>query len=188
MSLATQRNPEATQTMVPKQAGKQGLLSIAGSYGIVRRAAVLALVIGSVLTLLNQQEALFGDAPLALAPFILVYLTPFVVVVLSQVFGTRTLFLEVANGRPKGLNKESFAATALSHGIPLRVVTVALGVGTAMTPVIAGLTLLDGGDLSRVPLAQIGQVYALPLIFGLLSQTLAYRRARARVRARRENR
>ena len=49
-----------------------------------------------------------------------------------------------------------------------------------MTPVIVALTLLDGGDLSRVPLAQIGQVYALPLVFGLLSQTLAYRRARAR--------
>ena len=47
MSLATQRNPEATQTMAPKQAGTQGLLLIARSYGIVRRAAIVALVIGS---------------------------------------------------------------------------------------------------------------------------------------------
>lgn len=180
MSPAIQRNPEATQTMAPKQAGTQGLLSIARSYGIVRRAAILALVIGSALTLINQPQAVFGDAPLNLAPFILVYLTPFVVVVLSQVLGTRTLFSEVAGGRSTGRDNESFAATALSHGIPLRVATVALGVGTAMTPVIVALTLLDGGDLSRVPLAQIGQVYALPLVFGLISQTVAYRRARAR--------
>ena len=180
MSLATQRNPEATQTMAPKQAGTQGLLLIARSYGIVRRAAIVALVIGSALTLINQPQAVFGDAPLNLAPFILVYLTPFVVVVLSQVLGTRTLFSEVAGGRSTGRDTESFIATALSHGIPFRVAAVALGVGTAMTPVIVALTLLDGGDLSRVPLAQIGQVYALPLVFGLISQTLAYRRARAR--------
>ncbi len=180
MTLATQRNPEATQTMAPKQAGTPGLLSIARSYGIVRRSAIVALVIGSALTLINQPQAVFGDAPLNLAPFILVYLTPFVVVVLSQVLGTRTLFSEVAGGRSTGRDTESFAGTALSHGIPLRVATVALGVGTAMTPVIVALTLLDGGDLSRVPLAQIGQVYALPLVFGLISQTLAYRRARAR--------
>ncbi len=180
MSPATKRNPEATQTMAPKQAGTHGLLSIARSYGIVRRAAVAALVIGSVLTLINQPQAVFGDAPLNLAPFILVYLTPFVVVVLSQVLGTRMLFSEVAGGRSTGRDNESFAAAALSHGIPLRVAAVALGVGTAMTPVIVALTLLDGGDLSRVPLAQIGQVYALPLVFGLISQTVAYRRARAR--------
>ncbi len=180
MSPATQRNPEATQTMAPKQAGTPGLLSIARSYGIVRRAAIVALVIGSALTLINQPQAVFGDAPLNLAPFILVFLTPFVVVVLSQVLGIRTLFSEVAGGRSKGPNNESFAAAALSHGIPLRVAAVALGVGTAVTPVIVAVTLLDGGDLSRVPLAQIGQVYALPLVFGLISQTLAYRRARAR--------
>ncbi len=180
MSTATQRNLEGTQTMARIQAGTPGLLSIARSYGIVRRAAIAALVIGSALTLINQPQAVFGDAPLNLAPFILVYLTPFVVVVLSQVLGTRTLFSEVAGGRSTGRDAESFAGTALSHGIPLRVATVALGVGTAMTPAIVALTLLDGGDLSRVPLAQIGQVYALPLVFGLLSQTLAYRRARAR--------
>ncbi len=180
MSLATRRNPEATQTMAPKQTGTPSLLSIARSYGIVRRAVIVALVIGSALTLINQPQAIFGDAPLNLAPFILVYLTPFVVVALSQVLGTRTVFSEVAGGGSTGRDTESFAATALSHGIPLRVVTVALGVGTAMTPVIVALTLLDGGDLSRVPLAQIGQVYALPLAFGLISQTLAYRRARAR--------
>ncbi len=180
MSLATQPKPEATQTMASKQAGTQDLLSIARSYGIVRRAAILALVIGSALTLINQPQVVFGDAPLNLAPFILVFLTPFVVVVLSQVLGTRTLFSEVAGGRSTGRDNESIADTALSHGIPLRVTAVALGVGTAMTPVIVALTLLDGGDLSRVPLAQIGQVYALPLVFGLISQTLAYRRAWAR--------
>ncbi len=180
MSTATQRNLEGTQTMARIQAGTPGLLSIARSYGIVRRAAILALVIGSALTLINQPQAVFGDAPLNLAPFILVYLTPFVVVVLSQGLGTRPLYSEVAGGRSTGRDTESFAGTALSHGIPLRVAAVALGVGTTMTPVIVALTVLDGGDLSRVPLAQIGQVYALPLVFGLLSQTLAYRRARAR--------
>ncbi len=116
MTLATQRNPEATQTMAPKQAGTPGLLSIARSYGIVRRSAIVALVIGSALTLINQPQAVFGDAPLNLAPFILVYLTPFVVVVLSQVLGTRTLFSEVAGGARRGVTPSPLPAPPYPTG------------------------------------------------------------------------
>ena len=177
---ATQQSPQQTQGKDSMQPGEQGFLSIAGSHGIVRRAVILALVIGSALTLINQPGAIFGGAPIKLVPLILVYLTPFVVIIVSQVLGARTLFMEVAGGRANGPTNEPFVATAAAHGIAVRALITALVVGTAVTPIIAGLTVLEGGDASRIPLAEVGQVYALPLFFGLISQTASYRRARGR--------
>ena len=45
----------------------------------IRRSVVVALVVGTVLNLINQSDALFGDAPLILWRLALTYLVPFAV-------------------------------------------------------------------------------------------------------------
>ena len=52
---------------------------------ILIRAFGVALILGSILTAINQPKALFGASPVELLPFALVYITPFVVVTLSQI-------------------------------------------------------------------------------------------------------
>lgn len=54
---------------------------------IIKRAAILAIVIGSALTLINQFDAIFGSSKLQKIPVVLVHVTSVLVVGLSQVFG-----------------------------------------------------------------------------------------------------
>ena len=51
-----------------------------------------------------------------------------------------------------------------------------LGSLNAITVIAAAL--LRSGDLAAVSVAPLGQAYVLPLLFGLLSQTISYRRFR----------
>ena len=51
---------------------------------IFLRATIIAGVIGSVLTLINQSGWVAGTEPLQLLPLILVFLTPFAVVTIAQ--------------------------------------------------------------------------------------------------------
>ncbi len=67
--------------------------------GVIRRAGIVALVLGSVLTLANQSGAIFGGGTVQVLPLVLVYLTPFVVVTVSQVLGIRRALLDAGRGR-----------------------------------------------------------------------------------------
>ena len=160
-----------------------GLAAIVRGKGLIRRAAVIALAIGSALAAINQTDAIAGAEPFDIAQLALGYLAPFVVVMVSQMLGIRAGFREAADGRAAAVRDESFLRTAVSHGIPVRAVSVAVAVGTVLTAIMAGLTIAGGGDPLQLPLDQVGQVYMLPLVFGLISQAGAYRRAMARTRA-----
>ena len=66
------------------------------------RSAIVAVVIGSVLTLINQSRWVVGSDPLQLLPFILVFVTPFVVVAISQVVAARRAFIDAGRrGAPR---------------------------------------------------------------------------------------
>ena len=56
---------------------------------ILLRAFFIALALGSVLTIANQSGAIFGDDTIQVLPLVLVYLTSFVVITVSQVLGLR---------------------------------------------------------------------------------------------------
>ncbi len=140
------------------------------------RSARVAGIVGSVLTLINQWGWIVGSEPLQLLPFILVFVTPFVVVAISQVTAVRRAFIDaVGHGTPA--SPEGFIATTISHGIPARAVAIGLIIGSINASVILAGALLRSGDLAGVSVALLGQVYALPLLFGVLSQTISYRRA-----------
>ena len=131
-------------------------------------------MIGGGLILTNQWSAIFADAAFSIPAAILSFVTPFVVISVSQALGVRAFFSE----RPAGGGRtEGFSMTVFSHGIPRRASFVAPLVGVAVTAIIAGLAWLEAGDPFAVPAAQIAQVFVLLFAFGLISQAAAYRRA-----------
>ncbi len=83
--------------------------------GVLRRAALVALILGSVLTLANQSSAVFGSENIQLLPLLLVYLTPFVVVTISQVLGARQAAADAGRGGTRGTAVESFASTVVGQ-------------------------------------------------------------------------
>lgn len=143
---------------------------------VLLRSAIIAIVIGIVLTLINQPSWVAGNDPLQLVPFALVFVTPFVVVAISQVVGERRAFIDAAMlGAPT--SPQGFVATTMSHGIPARAVAIGLVVGSINAFITFAGSLLQSGDLAAVTIAPLGQAYILPLLFGVLSQTISYRRA-----------
>ena len=143
---------------------------------VLLRAGVAALVLGTVLTLVNQGGAVFGTASFELLPFALVYVTPFVVVTVSQTLGIRRARLEAAQDVGSAVPPEPFWSAALAHGIPLRAVSLGAGVGAVNTAIVATAALMAGGTLGDLAGAPIAQAFVLPVLFGLLSQTLSFRR------------
>jgi len=140
------------------------------------RSAVLALSIGAALTLTNQSGAVFGADTFDIIPLFMVFVTPFVVVTISQTTAIRRAFLDAKKQRLP-TERSRFLATALANGIPERALSVGLAVGTVNTAIILTETILHTGGLAAAPVAMIGQVYVLPILFGVLSQTVSYRRA-----------
>lgn len=141
---------------------------------ILARAAIVAVLLGSALTLLNQSDAIFGDADIRWLSMILLYLTPFLVVGVSQVLGIRE-----ARAAPIWATEphESFFTTVFSHGIPRRAVALGLAAGSINTAIVATDILLAGGSLDQLPVALVVQALTLPAVFGALSQALSFRRA-----------
>jgi hypothetical protein len=57
--------------------GWRRIVRLALSDGVPRRALVVAAVIGTVLNLINQGDAIFGEAPVNITKLILTYLVPY---------------------------------------------------------------------------------------------------------------
>ena len=149
---------------------------------VIRRAGIAALVLGTALTLVNQSGAIFGQGAVQFLPLLLVYITPFVVVAFSQILGARRAHQDARS--LQAFARESFVTSALSHAIPLRSVTMGVLVGSVNTSIVVFAAIMDGADLADLPTALIGQTFVLPMLFGLLSQTISYRRAARRIAGR----
>lgn len=150
-----------------------GLIGLADATVFVR-AVLVSTILGTTLTVLNQPEAVFGARPFDALPLALVYLTPFAVVVVSQLFGKRQAIKDAVDRAH--LRVPGLLAAASRHGIPGRAAVLGLAVGTVNTGLVAAVALAAEGDLSNLPTALIAQAFILPIIFGLFSQALAYRR------------
>ncbi len=136
---------------------------------------ILALIIGSVLTLVNQFNAMFWSYPLEILPLILVYVTPFIVITISQFTGIRQAWTDGKEGLIPMIEEHLFS-TALSHRIPTRAVTIGLIIGAINSIIILTAMFLRTSAIGTAPIAQLAQTFALPILFGFLSQAIAYRR------------
>ena len=54
---------------------------------LLKKAAKVSLVVGSVLMVINQYDALFGSSQLKIIPAILTYCVPFVVFIAGKLSG-----------------------------------------------------------------------------------------------------
>ena len=143
---------------------------------VVRRAAVVALVLGSVLTLFNQPTAVFGPGAIEVLPLVLVFVTPFLVVTASQALAARQAVRDGSRAGFQGPINETAVDTAMRHGIPARAALLGLIMGSINSIIVAGAILADGGTLDAMPAALLAQAFALPMLFGVLSQAITYRR------------
>lgn len=140
---------------------------------IIKRAAIMAIIIGSALSLSGQHTALFGPAEIKILPMILAFLTPFVIVIISQVLGIR----EARKVKSPNIKKyQSFMRTLFSHGILNRSIALGLVAGGINTAIVASANLAAGQGLNHLPITLIVQALTLPIIFGAISQTLSFRR------------
>ena len=72
--------------------------------------------------------------------------------------------------------------TVISHGIPLNSLLLGLIIGTVNTLIVVLAAIVDGGNIAAVPTALIiGQAFVLPMLCGLISQAISYRRASSAV-------
>lgn len=144
--------------------------------GVTKRAVIVALVLGSVLASINQSEAIFGGQDIQYLPMALGFITPFLVVNISQILGIRKALTDASK---LGSLAENPLQTALRHGIPIRAVVLGLFAGSLNAIIVGVLVYLNDGSLSNLPIATLAQAYSLPMIFGVLSQTISYRRTMA---------
>lgn len=178
--LANQRNN--TMNTTGKYASdllhppKPGLLTVVERAMFVR-ATIVAIVLGTILTLVNQSGWIAGNEPLQVSQLILVFLLPFGVVTAGQIAGAFQAHIDKdgRNGRKAG---ESIFATLTSHGIPRRSIVISLAFGGTNAVVAIAELLWRSGDLATVSIVPMAQGFVLPLVFGLLSQTISYRRIR----------
>jgi hypothetical protein len=83
----------STHELDREQRSEMGWLQLVNR-AVFLRSAIIAAIIGSVLTLINQPGWVLGFDPLQLMPLILVFATPFVVVAISQVVAARQAFID----------------------------------------------------------------------------------------------
>jgi len=146
---------------------------------VIIRAAIVAAILGSVVTLINQPGWVAGTEPLQVLQFVLVFLLPFGVVAAAQIVGARQAQRDSAE-QGTSPKREGFASTISSHGIPTRAAAISVFFGSVNAIAVASQTLVYGNDLATIEIVPLGQAFVLPLVFGLISQAIAYRRLRFR--------
>ena len=149
--------------------------------GILVRSTIVAIVVGGILTMINQSGWLAGRDSLQLLQLVLVFLLPFAVVTTAQILGLRQARIDsIGNGTLA--KTEGFIATIVSHGIPARATVIGLVFGSLNAIITLADAFLSAGpstdDITAVSILPLGQAYVLPMLFGLLSQTISYRRFR----------
>ena len=140
---------------------------------MLKRSAIIAVVIGGALTVINQKDAILGEADLQIGRMILAFLTPFIVVAVSQVYGARSAHKAVTEN--SAIN-QGFTLTLFSHGILARSSAMGLIAGGANTAFAAIANITAGQNINQLPLNLILPAVLLPVIFGALSQVLSFKR------------
>ena len=144
---------------------------------VILRSAIVAVILESVLAAVNQWEGIFGADNIDYLSLALVYCTPFIVVTISQKAAFRQASRDARLNASMTIETETFARTTVSHGIPMRAVRTGLAMGTINTTLVLGPVLLNPAHEITVPYLLLGQTLTLPVVFGVLSQAVSYRRA-----------
>ncbi len=145
----------------------------ANAVPVIGRALAVSILLGTVLTGVNQTDALLGNAEFQLLPLALVFLTPLIVVAVSQILGMRAArrAISLTPSAQKGL-----LSTIFSQGIPMRAIIVGLTAALVNSAIMIADLIDSKQSLSQLPLPLMLQSLTLPIIFGALSQAISFRR------------
>jgi len=141
---------------------------------ILKRSVIIAAIIGSVLTFVNQTSAILGDESLVKFKLILVFLLPFIVISISQVFGKYQAEIDKVDSQSQ-FSHEKLLITMVSHNIPIRALVICLIVGSLASVVTFSNVLLHDKN-TNIDWYFIIQPYLFSLFFGAFSQALSYQR------------
>lgn len=142
---------------------------------VIPRAIILSLVIGSIINLVNQYDALFSSNRLQLLQLMQTYLTAFAVVLYAQCAALNRALSDIHSDHSSG-NMGHLLSTPISHGIPKRAFVIGLVAGSINTAILFISNYINSGGINELPISQIVQFYLIPLFFGVLTQTLFYQR------------
>jgi hypothetical protein len=78
---------------------RPGFLAIAFERGIVRRSLIIAAIVGTILNVINQGDALFGGGGIVAWKLVLTYCVPYCV----ATYGAATARLASAAGSERGI-------------------------------------------------------------------------------------
>ena len=138
------------------------------------KAGVVALVIGVTLALVNQWDGILGAARLDMLPLVMVFVTPFVVVMLSQIVAVERFRKDAGAGRILRDGGRSFGRIVASHGIPTRAALIGLAMGGLNTALMAAQSLAATGSLAGLDATVAAQALALPMVFSTIAQGAVY--------------
>ncbi len=142
---------------------------------VLKRSLILSIIIGAILTLLNQPSAIFGQVELKLLPTIFMFITPFIVITLSQLVANEQARIHEANGQKRSRNI-SFVNILVNHNVVPRALIIAVVMGLINCILMGLISLYENESLSLLSTSLVVQFFILPLIFGGLSQTLTLKR------------
>jgi len=141
---------------------------------VLKRSIIIAAIIGSLLTLVNQPLAIFGHESPVKFKLILAFVLPFIVISISQVFGKHQAEIDKIDNQFK-FSHEKLIKTMVSHNIPARALVICLIVGSLASVVTLSNFLLHDKN-TNIDWTFIIQPYLFSLFFGTFSQAISYRR------------
>jgi len=142
---------------------------------VLKRSLILSIIIGVILTLLNQPSAIFGQAELKLLPTIFMFITPLIVITLSQLVANEQARIHEVNGQ-NSARDSGFLNVLFNHNIGLRALIIAVVMGLINCILMGLISLYENGSLSLLSTSLVLQFFILPLIFGAVSQTITLKR------------
>lgn len=145
------------------------------TFGVIKRSLILSMVIGSALTLFNQTSAIFGQDKIKFISIAFMFITPFIVITLSQLVAAEQAKIDWVNGQ--NINRDiSFLSILFNRNIGMRALIIALIVGLTNCILMGLISLGIEGGLSLLSKNLVFQFFILPLLFGALSQAITIKR------------
>jgi len=140
----------------------------------LKRSVIIAAIIGSVLTFVNQTSAILGNESLVKFKLILVFVLPFIVISISQVLGKYQAEIDKVDSQFQ-FSHEKLLKTMVSHNIPVRALVICLIVGSLASVVTLSNFLLHDKN-TNIDWYFMSQPYLFSLFFGAFSQAISYQR------------
>ncbi len=142
---------------------------------VLKRSLILSMIIGVTLTLLNQPSVILGQAEFKWVTTIFMFITPFIVITLSQLVANEQARIDWPHGQ-NGVQESGFLNILFNHNIATRAFFIALAIGLINCILMGLISLYKNGNMSLLSTELVLQFFILPFIFGVFSQTMTLKR------------